>query len=143
MASKGFTWQSFLLRFAFSLLLVFLTYNPSGYSFYHWAHHAAVGEGKLLSPPLVLAAIVLLIGWAVYVNATLRSLGGFGMVLAVAFFAVLVWWLIDLGLFGLESFTILSVIVLFLIAALLAVGMSWSHIRRRMSGQIDVDEVDD
>ncbi|MGB5773274.1 MAG: DUF6524 family protein [Sedimenticolaceae bacterium] len=33
--------------------------------------------------------------------------------------------------------------MLVLLSAILAVGMSWSHIRRRLTGQIDVDEVDD
>ena len=31
-----FTFNSFLLRFAFALALVFLTYNPSGYSWVGW-----------------------------------------------------------------------------------------------------------
>jgi hypothetical protein len=28
------------------------------------------------------------------------------------------------------------------VAIVMAVGMSWSHFRRRMSGQVDTDEVD-
>jgi hypothetical protein len=30
---------------------------------------------------------------------------------------------------------------LLVLAAVLAMGMSWSHLRRQMSGQADVDEV--
>jgi hypothetical protein len=30
-----------------------------------------------------------------------------------------------------------------MLAAIMATGMSWSHIRRRMSGQLDVDDVDE
>ena len=33
---KPITIQGFLLRFLFALLLVMLTYNPSGYSYSHW-----------------------------------------------------------------------------------------------------------
>jgi Family of unknown function (DUF6524) len=33
-------------------------------------------------------------------------------------------------------------VVLVILSLILAVGMSWSHIRRRMSGQVDVDEKD-
>jgi hypothetical protein len=33
--------------------------------------------------------------------------------------------------------------VLFVISALLAVGMTWSHIRRRLSGQFDIDDIED
>jgi hypothetical protein len=33
-------------------------------------------------------------------------------------------------------------IVLFATSGILAVGMSWSHVRRRLSGQVDTDDVD-
>jgi hypothetical protein len=36
----------------------------------------------------------------------------------------------------------LTWIVLVGLSLLLAVGMSWSHIRRRLTGQVDVDEVE-
>ena len=143
MVENRFNKQSFFIRFVFALLLVYLTYNPSSYSFYHWAKDALFGESLALSPPFAMSAVVLLIGWTVYIRATLRSLGTFGLVLAFSFFAIIVWWLIDIGLLGVESMSVMTYIVLFLLAAILATGMSWSHIRRRMSGQADVDEVDE
>jgi len=142
-AGSRFNWQSFFIRFLFALLLVFLTYNPSGYSFYHWADNALFGDASIISPPFALSAIVLAIGWTVYIRATLNSLGGFGLTLAFLFFAIIVWWLIDLGLLSLDSFSIVTYIALFLLSAVLATGMSWSHIRRRMSGQVDVDDIED
>jgi len=90
-----------------------------------------------------MSAVVLLIGWTVFIRATLNSLGGFGLGLAVAFFAIIVWWLVDLGLLGINSVSIITYIILFLLSAVLATGMSWSHIRRKMSGQVDVDDIDD
>ncbi|MDT8371767.1 MAG: DUF6524 family protein [Gammaproteobacteria bacterium] len=143
MADSRFTWQSFYLRLVFALLLVFLTYNPSSYSFYHWATNALFGDALIISPPFALSAIVLTIGWTVYIRATLNSLGGFGLTLAFLFFAIIVWWIIDLGLLSIGSFSILAYIALFLLSALLATGMSWSHIRRRISGQVDVDDIED
>lgn len=143
MADTRFTWQSFYLRLVFALLLVFLTYNPSGYSFYHWAKNALFGDAFILSPPFALSAIVLTIGWTVYIRATLNSLGGFGLTLAFLFFAIIIWWIIDLGLLSIDSFSILTYIALFLLSAILATGMSWSHIRRRISGQVDVDDIED
>jgi len=142
MASR-FNGQSFLIRLIFALLLVYLSYNPSGYSFYHWAKDALLGESLALTPPFAMSAITLLIGWTIYIRATLRSLGGFGLSLALAFFAIIVWWLVDIGLLGVDNVSVMTYIVLFLLSAILATGMSWSHIRRRMSGQADVDEVDD
>lgn len=143
MAEKYFTWQSFFLRFIFAVLLVYLTYNPSGYSFFHWAKEALFGEALLLTPPFAMSAVVLIIGWAIFIRSTLRSLGKFGLILALSFFAILVWWLIDLGWISLDSLSILTYIILFLLAGILATGMSWSHIRRKMSGQIDVDDIDE
>ncbi|NOQ81049.1 MAG: hypothetical protein GQ548_00815 [Methylophaga sp.] len=143
MAKNNFNWQSFFIRLTFALLLVYLTYNPSGYSFYHWAKDALFGESLVFTPAFAMSAIVLLIGWTVYIRATLQSLGGFGLALAFSFFAIIVWWLIDIGLFNIDSVSIVTYIILFLLAAILATGMSWSHIRRRMSGQLDVDDVDE
>lgn len=143
MASKRFSWQSFFIRFVFALALVYATYNPSGYSFYHWAKDTLFGDAASLTPPFALCGIVLIIGWTVYLRATFRSLGGLGLTLALAFFAVIIWWLVDAGIIGIHSVSVFAYIALFLLSAVLAVGMSWSHIRRRMSGQLDTDDVDE
>lgn len=90
-----------------------------------------------------MATVVLLIGWVIYVRATLRSLGTLGLALAFVFFGIIVWWLVDLGLIGVDSVAVITYVLLFLLGTILAIGMSWSHIRRRMTGQLDVDEVDD
>jgi len=141
--AQQFNSQGFFLRFLFALLLVYVSYNPSGFSYFHWAKDAIFGEGDFLTPPFALISVILLIGWTIYLRATFRSLGGFGLLLALAFFAIIIWWLVDLGLLGINNVSVLSYIVLFLIAAVLAVGMSWSHVRRRMSGQADMDDVDE
>jgi len=143
MANKQFNWQSFYLRLLFAVLLVFLSYNPSGYSFYHWATQALFGDSLAITPPFAFSAVVLLIGWTIYLRATFNSLGGFGLLLAFLFFGILIWWLIDLGLLSIDSLSIMTYIILFLLSAILATGMSWSHIRRRISGQIDVDDVEE
>ena len=143
MASKHFSWQSFFVRFVFALLLVYATYNPSGYSYFHWTQNALFGDAIALTPPFAFCGIVLIIGWTIYLRATLRSLGGLGLTLAMAFFAVIIWWLIYDGLLKISSFSVFAYIILFLLSAVLAVGMSWSHIRRRMSGQLDTDDVDE
>ncbi len=141
--TNSFNGKSFLIRLVFALLLVYLTYNPSGYSFYHWAKDALFGESLALNPPFAMSAVVLLIGWTVYIRATLRSLGAFGLSLALSFFAIIVWWLVDIGLLGVDNVSIMTYIVLFLLSAILATGMSWSHLRRRMSGQADMDDIDE
>ena len=127
------------LRFLFALILVLSTYNPSGYSWFHWFKQSFPS----VSPVAALLGLALVVGWAIYIRATLRSLGMVGLVLASAVFACLIWLFIDWGVLSLENVSAIAWVVLVVIAALLAIGMSWSHIRRRMSGQVDADDVDD
>jgi hypothetical protein len=94
-------------------------------------------------PLQALAGVALAIGWVMFLRATHRSLGTIGLILTSLFFAALIWLLIDRGILDPDSGAAISWIVLVTIAAILAVGMSWSHIRRRLSGQVDVDDVDD
>lgn len=143
MANNRFTVKSFLLRLIFALVLVYASYNPSGYSFFHWVKNALFGEALAISPPFAMSAVILLIGWTIYLRATLLALGGLGLSLAFAFFAIMVWWFIDLGLLSIDSISVMTYIALFILAAILATGMSWSHLRRRMSGQTDVDDIAD
>ena len=136
---KSITVQGFLLRFLFALLLVMLTYNPSEYSYFHWLRD----NFSNFSPLLGLAGISLIIGWVIYLRATLRSLGLVGLTLALLFFAAIIWLLVDWGWLGLNNVTAVSWVILVLFSAVLAVGISWSHIRRKWTGQIDSDDVDE
>ncbi len=77
MVKDDFNWGSVALRFLMAALLVYLTYNPEGYSFYHWN---------------------------VFTPRGTRAISH-------------------------------------LILIMLAVGMSWSHLTRRLSGQIDTDQI--
>ena len=136
---KTITLQGFLLRFVFALLLVILTYNPSGYSYSHWLQTSFSD----FTPLLGVAGISLIIGWVIYIRATLRSLGLIGLILATLFFSAILWLLIDWGWLGLNNVTAMSWVILVLLSAVLAVGISWSHIRRKLSGQVDSDDVDE
>ncbi len=138
MAASTFTWQSFLTRLLVALVLVFATYNPEGYSYYHWAL-AQLPTFDILKG---FVGVILLIGWAIFLRATFNSLGVFGTLLAVAFFGTLLWLASDRGLFPADSVRAISYIVLLIISGVLSAGISWSHIRRRISGQLDVDDND-
>jgi hypothetical protein len=135
--SREFTIFSFVWRFAAALLLVLATYNPSGYSFFHW-----VSNSEGLGPEHFVAGVIVLIGWVILLAATKRSLDTLGMVLGVILLAGLVWLLIDFGMLSLDSVSSLTWVILVCIAALLAVGLCWSHIWRRLTGQFEVDDND-
>ncbi len=138
MAFKNFNFFDFLVRLAAAMLLVFATYNPSQYSWFHWIRNSA----DRFDPVIIFTGVVLLIGWVIYLRATARSLGLFGIVLALAFVASLIWVLVDFGLLSVENPTFFQYVLLFVISLVLATGMSWSHIRRRMTGQLDVDDIE-
>jgi len=136
MARRDFTFTSFLLRLLFAALLVFLTYNPSDYSWVDWLFSDVPLVYKVGS------GIVLLIGWVMFLRATWNSLGPVGTVLAAAFFGVVIWLLIEWNILSLNSATVFQWVVLVILTGVLAVGMSWSHVRRRISGQYDTDEIE-
>ena len=136
---KMFGFEGIAIRFAFALVLVFATYNPSGYSYFHWAESTL----PKFTPLLAICGLLLLITWGIYIRATFRSLGIFGLLLAGAFFSSFVWLFYDLGWLQVDNVGVITWVVQVVISLLLAIGMSWSHIRRRLTGQVDIDDVDE
>ncbi|MGK0172142.1 MAG: hypothetical protein ACI9W2_003876 [Gammaproteobacteria bacterium] len=130
--------SGFLIRFLFSALLVGATYNPTMYNYYQWA----VANLPTFGPEQTVLGIVLLIGWIIFLRATFRSLGALGIALASALFTALVWLLISWGWISPDAPSVIEYIVLIVVALVLALGMSWSSVRRAVSGQTDVDDVD-
>lgn len=134
-----FTAGSYLGRWAFAILLVFGTYNPSGYSYVSWL----LDEQTAFGPVVAIVGLVLLIAWIIYLRATFLSMGWLGVTLGAALFAAIIWLLVDVGWLSMDSTGIITYLALILLSLILATGMSWSHIRRRLTGQFDVDDMDD
>lgn len=135
---ENFSFVGFLLRWAAAIVLVLVSYNPTGHSFVHWI---AASFPKL--QPLQAVAGILLVGaWGFFAASTWRSLGSFGVIIGVAFFAALVWLFSSWGWFSLNDTGVVTWIALFMLSFLLALGLSWSHVRQRVAGQADVDEVE-
>lgn len=129
---------SFGARLLGALVLVYATYNPAGVSYFHWVS----GDWQSQLVPKVFAGVVLVIVWVIFIRATMNSLGGFGFLLAAAFFGTLTWLFADWGLLPATTREAVITLTEFVLAAVLATGMSWSHIRRRLSGQVDTDEIE-
>ena len=138
MATK-FTAVSYLARCLFAAALVFGTYNPTEYSYIKWAF----AEGTEFGPVVAFVGVALLIGWIVFLRATFLSMGWLGIILGGALFGCLIWLLIDVCWLSLESTSALTWIILLMLSLILATGLSWSHIRRRLTGQVDVDDLED
>ena len=125
------------MRFIFALLLVLLSYNPTGHSYFHWAYN----NFSEITPYLVLAGLVLLIGWGLYTKATLNSLGFIGIIASAAVLGCLLWLLVYWGWLSITNVSAMAWVIEILLAVFLTIGMCWSHITRRLSGQQDVDEI--
>lgn len=136
---RNISLNGIVARYVFAFALVVLTWNPSPVSFYRWA----LNQWDALTPIVAFVGLVLLVGWIVFLRATVRSLGVVGIGLAVAIAAVILWIIIDYNLIDPSNSQVLSWVLLTLLAAILTLGMSWSHLRRRWSGQADVDDVED
>ena len=86
--------------------------------------------------------VILLVGWIILIRATLGSLGTIGILLAIAFFGLAIWLIIDVLGLSADNARVISYIIQLMLAGVLSIGVSWSHVRRRISGQVDTDELD-
>ena len=133
-----FGFKDFLWRLIFSVALVLLTFNPTGHSYYHW-----LVEGFPSVQPLEAVAGIALIGaWIFFVRSTLAAMGTLGVSLLLALFAAIVWWVVSQGWLDVGNRSTMAWVVLLILGLVLGIGMSWSHIRREISGQASVDRVD-
>ncbi len=127
-----------ILRWVFAFALVALTWNPTAFNFVAWATANFTAQ----MPLTILLGLLLVVGYVVYLSATLRSIGVFGVALVAALIGALLWLLWDWGLLNLANASLASWLGILAVSVILAVGMTWSILWRRMSGQVDVDETD-
>ncbi len=138
------SWGGITGRFLFALLLTYGTWNPLGKSFVHWVILPIVGRGgdaAASAPIKFLLAILLVIGWTIFLQATRRALGVVGAVLIAALCGGIIWLLTSWKVLALRG-DVIAHAVLVSTAILLTVGMSWSHLSRNLTGQVDTDSVD-
>ena len=131
--------MGFLLCWLFAFVLLAATYNPTPWNYVRWT--MTNYEDRLSIA--VLAGLILLIGYIIYLRATLRSIGLFGMLLVLAVAGTLIWVLFDQGLINLSNPTVNTWIGIAVLSVVLAIGLSWSIVRRTLSGQSDMDDVAD
>jgi hypothetical protein len=127
---------NFLLRWVFSLFLVLATYNPTGRSFFHWAM-----SDEAPAAVIAVTAVMLIAGYAFLIRATWRSIKPMGALLVAIFLLLFNIMLVDLGLVSVETEGSIAFMVLASLSTLFAIGVSFSAIRARLSGQIDSDDV--
>lgn len=131
--------MGFVLRWLFAFGLLSATYNPTEWNYIRWTS-ANWQESASIA---VLLGLLLFIGYVIYLRATLRSIGLFGMILILALVGALLWVAFDVGWISFENPTLNTWIGLVALSLVLGIGLSWSIVRRKLSGQADVDDVDE
>lgn len=135
--TSRFDYRSIIARVLFSGFLVFATYNPSGYSYFHWLSEWSLQQwemkilvGVLLSGTLIFlmqkVLATLRVSWSLYIVITAIATS---LVLAQA-------ELIDLSRW--ETWTNIALTTA---VALLTAGLSIAHISHRLAGIQHTDEI--
>ena len=131
--------MGFVLRWAMAFVLLSATFNPSQWNYVRWAQMRFDDQ----MPLTVLLGLLLVVGYIIYLRATLRSIGGFGMGLVMAIVAAGLWVLYDYGILRLDNPSFNVWLGLLALSLVLGIGLSWSHVRRKLSGQAVMDDVDE
>jgi hypothetical protein len=126
------------LRWLGAFVLLSATFNPTDINFVRWAE----ANWSSQMPLTTLLGLLLGVGYMIYVGATLRSIGGFGIILVAAIVGAILWVLIDWGWLTLENTSLNLWLGIFLLSVVLGIGLSWSILRQRLSGQASVDEIE-
>jgi hypothetical protein len=131
--------MGFIIRWLCALALLTVTFNPTDYNYITWVRdyeHMNMSVAALLG-------LILFIGYVIYLRATLRSIGGFGMFLVLAVVGASLWVLFDYGVLSLDNKDFNVWLGLLALSFVLGVGLSWSIVRRAVSGQADMDDVEE
>ncbi len=127
----------FLTRLFGVLFIVFSTYNPTGWSLWHWFEHAWPRDWTLLLP----LASLYLVAYVLLILAAFRALRPSGVALVTALLGSIAWVLVDAGIVPLNNGGDLSIILLYMGGGLLAIGVSWASAWVMLTGQVIVDNL--
>ena len=122
-----------LVRMLAVLFLVTATYNPSGYSYWHWAFRGNADYWALK----IFLGLLIIFGFVFCIYATWRSLR---LLLGVPLLLVIVaslWLLSDWNIIDLSDWLQRTLALEAGLVVLLGTGVSFSLIRYRLSGQLD------
>jgi O-antigen ligase len=132
-----FSYPGIIVRWLISMFIVFATFNPSGYSYIHWVMGGTREPWSLkILAGLLLGSIV-----ATFFLATVRSLGLRGILATAGLLIAATWTMIDFGLLSNLSNGAYVTVALVAVASILALGVSWSSLTLRVTGQVDSNDV--
>ncbi len=124
------------VRLLIAMLVIFGSFNPSGYSYYHWLQLDSGDWAVKLFAGLTLTVVLYL-----QLNAMWRSMRLVGTLMLTTINLAGIWLASDLGLVDLHDRTQLTLTIQVALTVLLGTGFCWSHIRYRLSGQMDLENI--
>jgi len=137
MAGSTFSGSSLVVRLLFSLALVFATYNPTGYSFFHWLIDAGAGPLSLK----LLATVSLVMIYYASARIAFAALRRSGVIAAALLILLCVIEMALLVPTPRKASWRMAVeagqyVVLLAIAVMVSFGISWSSLIERLTGQL-------
>ncbi len=115
------------------LFLVMATYNPSGYSYWHWAFRGNMNDWALK----IFLGLLIIFGFVFCSYSTWRSLRIVLSVPLILAIGACLWLLSDWGIIDLSDWLQRTLALESALTILLGTGVSFSLIRYRLSGQLD------
>jgi len=134
---RNFGPSLFFTRLFGVLFVILSTYNPSGWSLWHWFGTGWPRDWTLILP----VTVVYLVTYVILVRAAYRSLRPSGIALTIALLGSIVWVLVDADIVPLDNAGDLGIVLLYGAGALLAIGMTWNFLWLRLTGQVIIDDL--
>jgi hypothetical protein len=118
------------MRLVGAIAVVLLTYNPTGYSFYHWA----MRDFASITALKAFAGALLPVGWVVCIRTAFVSFDALGLLLSVPVLGTLIWMLRDYGILNPDSPSLLAWVTLIVIGIIFGIGLFRSLLRACVTG---------
>ena len=134
MATTNFIARYFLVRWLLCAFVIFATYNPSGYSLFHWQQ--ATGSDYLTIKAVLF--IVLFWFYITILSIARATIGTRGLYLAILAVVLTLYGLMDIDHSSETLLSFLRYIQLITLATALAIGVTWSKMRSMLIGQKSV-----
>ena len=124
-----------VVRILVAVLLVLVTWNPSGWSYADWT----LREPSTFDAVKAFVGVVLVAAWVFCIRAAWVSLGALGIVLVALLLGTAVWMLVQFGVVPGDNRRMLVWIALVAIGIALGIGLSWARLRQRATGEVETN----
>lgn len=134
MTHGNFMVRYFLVRWLLCGFVVFATYNPSGYSLFHWLQSSGADDLAIKA----VISIALFWTYITLLSIARSAIGASGLYTAIVAVILLFYGLMDIDTSSETLLSFLRYIQLITLATALAFGVTWSKIRSTLIGQKSV-----